>query len=840
MKHLSFFCLMFAMVGINGQMAGMPEQHVNVFEKTLIKTQSLEKPSKAPDQGTIYFEEDFSGSGIYPPAGWTSTPAMNREWLMSSGVGNTTPRYGNRMATIDFSLLHPLDAWLFSPAITLTAGNRYEIGFWVHMPGSTATSLDQLKVQIAESTTVTDGAMDGDILYINTTTRIQTWTWITATYTAKTTGNHHIGFHAFNNTFTGSRISIDYVSVTDVPVVRTNDLALTAVDPFIFPYTQVPTGDLVQSVTWTPAAATVTNVGSTPQSNVNVALTLNGAPLATSSSVDILNPGASEVVTFNSQTFSAVNGQIETFNLTYTAQADLPDDDPSDNTVTYTAGTVIGTNYTFAQNATTIGTNNAIGNGGTRGNIFTITNEVTLGQVSVALGGTIVMVNYNVVLYKLKSDDDTIDGAALFTIAGQRPVSNTPWAWFNHLLPNNGFVLEPGRYFLGVNQPSTTGIILLADGTPRSGYSLNAANGDLTNTGHGAFAVTMGLKGAGLFLCSNPTELTVLETMPTSARFSWKGESGNYTFSLHNNATGALINQAIVTDPSSFSVSGLSVNTEYRWSVAANCAGNLSEAVWGTPFRTATNMTRYAVTAFVQGNGNNLTTTHSIGNITVQNRGTLQTSGTISIPATLEVNGVIVGRENITSTTTTNWAVNGNRTNYQFPTLRANLSAPGEHTVRVWLNHPADTTVPVDTFSKVIVNTVLDAGATEIVGYIDGDYTNLGATEMLKIKVKNHGPTKTHGFQVNASVNGIRLSPSNTVIWNFAAHALESGEEREYTFEQPLNLLQHDLGTTGTYVIRAWARHNTADLDASNDTVTVTITNTNYKDLEAVAITHPI
>jgi len=159
----------------------------------------------------VIFSEGFEGSidgwtvetnaGGDPWAIWMNSPEY--EWAHSG------TKFAGNMYTED----EARDAWLYSPAIQLTAGKKYTIKFWLQMPGYTFyDEHDYFELKIGQANAST--AMTKTI-YTNTTTYLPNWTLITNEFIPTAGGSYYLGFHAFTPYNEGNYIIVDDIEVSE-------------------------------------------------------------------------------------------------------------------------------------------------------------------------------------------------------------------------------------------------------------------------------------------------------------------------------------------------------------------------------------------------------------------------------------------------------------------------------------------------------------------------------------------------------------------------------------------------------------------------------------------------
>ena len=454
---------------------GVAQLTGNIFSKSVENSRS---------ETALYYEgfEDAEVPGL--PEGWTvlhtgttkSWVSAGKDFIYGTGnvegmVGLITPYAGDQMLSISW-VYTGRNAWAISPAINLTAGVRYSISFWVKMPGYQG-AYNGLECRVGRTPTQT-GMNGGTVIYskLPIAPDISTWTQVTGLFTATATGIHHIGFNDITqNAQTGSYIIIDDISVE---LAAANDLQIIAVNPLLAP--QVPKCQAAGFSTGnpfpTPLTATAFNGGYQAQTNVRFSATLNGTNLGTSASIATLPSGeTSTPMTFTPTTGTVYPSTPGNNNLIYTVSQNETEANPDDNSITFTQQ--IGDVYAF-DNVTV--SNNGVGFDGTGslGNIYTIYSKTFLTAVTVAHNATTAL-NYSISLHQM-TGDETCNPTPIFTI----PIARS-----------NGFStiqvpvteLNPGKYFICIDQLTTTSVALCYDSRANSQRIYTK---DLTGTEVGA------------------------------------------------------------------------------------------------------------------------------------------------------------------------------------------------------------------------------------------------------------------------------------------------------------------------------------------------------------------
>ena len=416
--------------------------------------------------GDVILTQGFEGTtGTNLPTEWTRTNAAGTSEWNTSGtlLGGLNPFTGTRMVVNRYTENMARDAWLISPVMTLNAETTYVVKFMLVMPGFLAyNEYDYFEVKMGQTATAAGMAASTDVLYYNTNQRISTWTPMSFTFTPSETGTYHLGFHAFTPLNEG-----DYIAIDDISVVEAVGNELQIVANYL--YKQVPV-----SQTITPSAQ-AKNTGIITQNNVVFSAELNGNSLGTVT-VSSLAPDA---ISADLTITPAVNVPLGNNTLVYAVSSD---EGAEDSTIFTFAGTI---NTLAIDNATA-----SSGSGGnispiSMGNIFEITATTTLTQVMVGFNSTESVQTYTISLYEM-AGDLTLTTPAVFTT----PAISRTTGFSTHSVPAT--VLNPGRYFLCVNQTSSTNIGVLHDGnTTNSLYTTSGTNGLFRQSSFGAAAIRM-------------------------------------------------------------------------------------------------------------------------------------------------------------------------------------------------------------------------------------------------------------------------------------------------------------------------------------------------------------
>jgi hypothetical protein len=358
-----------------------------------------------------------------------------------------------------------------------------------------------------------------------------------------------------------------------------NDIRIVADSPLL-PYSKLP-------ITQAPGAysalmsfpatlsARAFNFGLAPQTNIVFSATFNGEPMGTSTPpVATLTPNAtSAVMTITPPVGTVYPTTPGTHNFVYTVTQTEPDANPTDNNITFPLE--IGNMY--AKDAVVVPNAGVgfTGSTGSFGNIFNIYQPTLIKQVELAFGKT--GEPYTISLHRM-TNATTIVAAAVFTTSEQTTI--TGYQTVN--VPET--LLEPGDYFLCINQTSTVNIGLSYD---ERSASERLRSKTLTGT---ALTSQAGF-GAGVLRMIVMDELTCTATNPfdleadpsyTSVVLSWEGDAEVYKITLNDGAT----NLNFYTTGNSFTATGLTHGTDYTWSVTAICYATDNPTTAGVPFTT--------------------------------------------------------------------------------------------------------------------------------------------------------------------------------------------------------------------------------------------------------------
>jgi len=510
---------------------------------------------------TVIFEHQFEtpdGNGF--ETGWTNipTPAGGNAWTREPHWHCEAISEMHNLGRYARILYHPTithDAWLITPGISLTQGKLYQISFLL-FDAAYGSVYEKLQLKIGTSPT----AAGLSTLLFETANQDYYNITITAEFTPTTTGNYYIGWHACSPP-DGNFIMIDNVLVVEV---SGNDLENIT----YYPYTQVP-------VSQTLLPGKVMNIGAATQTNVKLTAAINGTTVGTSAPLASLASGATAELPLTIPAPVYVPAGNNT--MVYTISQDQPDSNPENNVKTF--------NYKGTQNVLAI-------DGVTEvefappvihsemtafGNIFQISQPVTLSQVTIGFGA-FEPLDFSISLYAMTGEMSTAT-TPMFT----QPITRTGPGFFAFNVPAT--TLSSGSYFLCANilgpgyeyQPC-----IAFDGNPAKQSYGRTNSGNLIKTWqYGAAAIRMVMTVTN---CDAPTNLSV-EPNYTWATFSWQGNASLYKLILNNGTQ----NQTFYTPNNSITIWNLPESTSYTWNLTAICdATHSSATVTGPPFSTLT------------------------------------------------------------------------------------------------------------------------------------------------------------------------------------------------------------------------------------------------------------
>jgi hypothetical protein len=209
------------------------------------------------------------------------------------------------------------------------------------------------------------------------------------------------------------------------------------------------------------------------------------------------------------------------------------------------------------------------------GNIFTITQPVTLSQVILGFGA-MAPLDFNILLYSMTGELTTAT-TPIFT----HPTVREGFGFFPITVPATP--LTPGSYFICATMESsdyTHQPYLSFDGNPaKVSYGRNNAGGLIRLWEFGGATIRLVLTVTD---CDAPTNLSVIQNF-NSATFSWEGTATLYKLVINDGTT----NLTLYTPNKSMIVWGLQEDTPYTWNLTSICdATHNSATITGPPFTT--------------------------------------------------------------------------------------------------------------------------------------------------------------------------------------------------------------------------------------------------------------
>ncbi|MCL2040880.1 MAG: choice-of-anchor J domain-containing protein [Bacteroidales bacterium] len=549
-RLFTFLILAFVVYTMNAQL--------EVVQTQLPAKENLTSTKRQRSEPVVVFEHAFeTPAGNDFEVGWTNLPtsggnAWSREeyWIieMIQDLAGVTGRYARILA--HNNVAH--DAWLITPGIPLTQGKMYQISFILTTMGS-GNVIEKLELKTGKSPTAAGMTQqlfvsDDAVNYYRTT--------ITVNFTPTDSDDYYIGWHAISAA-DGHLIYIDDVLVVEV---MGDDLE-NITD---YNYSQVPKTQLLPS-------GKVENIGASTQTNIVLTAKINGATLGTSAPLPSLAPGATAELTLS----SSVNVPEGDNAMTYTFTQDQPDSNPENNDATFyykgTKNLYAVDEVTYLYDFSPVISTTWIA----YGNIFTISQPVTISQAHIGFGHPVGM-DYSVSLYAMTGDFTT----ATTPIFTQSAMKDPVYGFACLDLPAT--LLTPGNYYLCINQPYMDvqmGVVF--DGNPNKiTYGKDNA-GNLTRIWeYGGAAIRMVLEVSE---CAAPSNLAVIPDY-YSAVFSWDGNAPMYKLTLNDGNA----DYYFYTQDNTITISGMEEGgaTTFNWSVTSICDANHNATAVGMPFVT--------------------------------------------------------------------------------------------------------------------------------------------------------------------------------------------------------------------------------------------------------------
>lgn len=265
---------------------------------------------------TYPHSENFDATNSIP-CGWSVVDANSDGYTWSSQTLNA--RSTPNTITYSYNVSSAANDWLFSPPLSMIAGNSYQVKFWYRVRSATYPE----KLEVKWGSTATAAGMTSTAIFSNTnltnTTYLQA---TTTTITPTTTGNYYVGFRVFSN---ADEYDLNIDDVTFEALCTTPSVTIsqtTGTNPTC----------VGSSVTFN---ATGTNVGTTPSYQWK----LNGSNVGTNSA------------TYSSSTITT--GQVVTCVVTSSAPCNTTPTATS-NAITMTVNPIVTPSVSIA---ITTGTN---------------------------------------------------------------------------------------------------------------------------------------------------------------------------------------------------------------------------------------------------------------------------------------------------------------------------------------------------------------------------------------------------------------------------------------------------------------------------------------------------
>jgi len=229
------------------------------------------------------FTEGFENV-TFPPAGWAIEDLnAGNTWNRSTSAPNS----GVASARYNYHSTIAADDWLFSPALTFTAGKTYSVTYYYKAQSATWTEAMNVFVGSAQNAAGMDSMLADHPVIGNTT-----YTSNTITYTAPSTGQYFLGLHCYSLADQWN-LFVDDITVNEM---QDNDYAVTSLD----------------QVNGIPTPFRVSGVNSLMQKGVDPELTIVREGLTpvkatnVNNSVAVVNP----MNIFNGNNIDALGGMV--------------------------------------------------------------------------------------------------------------------------------------------------------------------------------------------------------------------------------------------------------------------------------------------------------------------------------------------------------------------------------------------------------------------------------------------------------------------------------------------------------------------------------------------------
>ena len=457
---------------------------------------------------TPIFSETFDVGGSQtdsqvPPTTWTirqggSSTLLWRRTVETTHKNSAGAAYApNGSVTNNFA-----DIWFISPRITIPATGVYVLEFWSLVypyesygrrctvaPFTNDTAYNRVHI----STTNTETSSFTKIKqFTYEEVSIGAWKKTVLSLAGYAGQSIYIGFQytgvgpasGGTNPGTNHRWYLDDVKVYER---QQNDLEIIAGY-----YTQVPTTQILP-----PLSAEVENMGLTTQTNVNMAVTLDGSSLGTPFQIaSLANDATTPVLTITPTGQPTLGAHALVYTATSTQGA----------TATTTLN-FAGTTNTLALDDSQTGAGGIGATGGniTMGNIFQITATTMLTEVRMGFSNSSDTQRYTISLYQMQGNNLTCVLPAMFTTSPIRRVAN----FSTQTVPST--LLTPGRYFLCITETDPrTNIGLLQDFNTTKSVCMLSGDSLYPQSNFGAAAIRMILsdpytKDAAVIAITSPT-----------------------------------------------------------------------------------------------------------------------------------------------------------------------------------------------------------------------------------------------------------------------------------------------------------------------------------------------
>jgi len=289
-------------------------------------------------------------------------------------------------------------------------------------------------------------------------------------------------------------VGIRNLLFTRIAPEHDNDLQLIT----YFPYTQVPISQLRPS-------AQARNIGAVAQTNVTLSATLNTVAMGTSTPpIASIAPHMTSPVMTVEPTITITEGP-QTMVLTVAGdQANQGTANTTTRTFTVTED-VFATDNVTGTSATGIGVP-ADASPLTFGNIFEVTQETALSGIRVAFASDWTNNMACTLLVFRMTGETTTETTAMVTIPG----TTTTGEWVTFAAPP-GIILEPGRYFVAIQQPmGSPSLGVRADAVAGSWFYTRGGDGTLSMLG------TLGALGVRMIIYDGEVPVVVSSQTPAA------------------------------------------------------------------------------------------------------------------------------------------------------------------------------------------------------------------------------------------------------------------------------------------------------------------------------------